>query len=421
MLQSQKLALRRSEVRQRLNELAGVDDLTDELRAEMDTLEGEYRDNERQTRAALIAEGDDGGNRDPEPGDAETRERLELRSRVRIGKYIGAAMAGKGATGAETEYAAACGIEDGFPLHLIAPERETRARRETRATESDVDAGATQAGWLDRMFAGRAAARLGVTFESVAPGTATFPVVETGPTPAQRGRSEAVGSGAQAWTVSANEVKPTRHAARVTFTMEDAARLPGLEEALRRDLRMAVAESIDRAVFVGDAGANENRGDIVGMTGHASVTEVTLTQALKAMPGNTLEAFVSLLDGVYAGQLSDLNVIASVAANSMWSGNLTSTTAEIRSLSQFLRDEGLSWMIRAGIADSTTADGDFGAVVSRAMGLRGAAVAAVWDSGSLIRDPYSDAASGGIALTLNYLWGFALPRPANFARLKFVS
>lgn len=38
-----------------------------------------------------------------------------------------------------------------------------------------------------------------------------------------------------------------------------------------------------------------------------------------------------------------------------------------------------------------------------------------------MRDHYSGAAKGEIALTLSYLWNFGLPRAANFARVKFVA
>ena len=61
MTNAQKLALRLSEVRQRLNEIAALegDDFTDEVRAEADRLTAEYRDKETQHRAAIVAEADE--------------------------------------------------------------------------------------------------------------------------------------------------------------------------------------------------------------------------------------------------------------------------------------------------------------------------------------------------------------------------
>ena len=89
-------------------------------------------------------------------------------------------------------------------------------------------------------------------------------------------------------------------------------------------------------------------------------------------------------------------------------------------LAQFLRASGLSWMVRADI-DTNTANGDFGAFLGRGRGIEGAGVAAVWGAGELIRDPYTEADSGEVVLTLNYLWDFVIARPTQFARVKFVS
>ena len=81
---------------------------------------------------------------------------------------------------------------------------------------------------------------------------------------------------------------------------------------------------------------------------------------------------------------------------------------------------GLGWMVRGEIETATTA-GKFGAFVGRGRGIEGAAVAPVWESARLIRDMYTGAAKGEVAITLQSLWGFDLPRPANFQRVKFVA
>ena len=134
-----------------------------------------------------------------------------------------------------------------------------------------------------------------------------------------------------------------------------------------------------------------------------------------------MTAFAELVDGKHSNGLEDLRVVASVGANALWlvtkvSGN----NAEIQTMSQFLRGVGLSWTVRGDIEAATSA-GKFGAFLGRGRGLAGAGVAAVWNSGLLIRDPYSQAAKGEVALTLSYFWNFGLPRPSNFARVKFIA
>ena len=69
---------------------------------------------------------------------------------------------------------------------------------------------------------------------------------------------------------------------------------------------------------------------------------------------------------------------------------------------------GINWMTRAGI-DANTANGDFGAYIGRRRNIAGAGVAAVWEAGELIRDPYSKAASGQVSLTLSSAVEFRPP------------
>ena len=253
--------------------------------------------------------------------------------------------------------------------------------------------------------------------ESVSPGVASFPLTATGPSAAQRAKSQAAADGA--WTLTVTEMKPTRNAVRLLFNVEDAARLPNLESALERDLRMALTEGVDRAVFIGDAGATGTAADITGLT-TASITEQTITQTNKVKPAETLAAFLGLVDGIHAGMVSDLRCVLAVGAHNLWAGTIANSAAENQTILAFLKENGLECSVRGEI-ETATANGDFGAFVGRSRGIEGAAVAAVWEGAELIRDPYGGAAKGEVALTLSYLWNFALPRPANFARVKFVT
>ena len=425
MKRLRELRERQSKERGRMAELAVADSLTDETRAELDEIEKGTADLERQLRAATIAVENEEREqraagavaRQPE-GDAETRERNELRSKVKFGSYIAAAIEQRSADGAEAEYNAALGIAGNrFPLELLAPPEQRAASVEARAT-TDADIMTAPRRWLDRLFAGTAATRLGVTMESVPVGSASFPVTTAGASAAQRARSSDSAADA-AWTVGVTEMKPKRNAVRLLFSIEDAARIPGLESALTRDLRMALVEGVDRAIFLGDATATGTEADIVGLQ-TAAITETSITQTNKILGPGTLSSFTGLVDGIHAMGLSDLNVVASVGAWRLWENTIINSTADNMTLAAFLRMAGLSWMARGEI-EAATLNNDFGAFIGRGMGIEGAGVAAVWEAGELIRDPYSGAAKGEVALTLCYLWDFALPRPSNFARIKFVT
>ncbi len=79
MTTAQKIRLRLSQVRSRLNEISGLegDAFTDEIRSEAESLQTDYADLETRHQAAIVAEGEP-EKRAAAP-DAEMRERIELR------------------------------------------------------------------------------------------------------------------------------------------------------------------------------------------------------------------------------------------------------------------------------------------------------------------------------------------------------
>ncbi len=175
---------------------------------------------------------------------------------MKLGSYIAAAIEQRSAAGAELEFNESMGIAGNrFPLELLAPPPEHRA-------VTAVDSAVIPRRWLDRLFSGAASQSLGITMESVPVGVASYPVTTAGASAAQRGKDEAAGD--TAWTIGVKELKPKRNAATLKFSIEDTARIPGLESALTRDLRMALVEGIDRAIFLGDDGASGADADITG-------------------------------------------------------------------------------------------------------------------------------------------------------------
>ena len=417
MTNSQKLALRASEIRQRLNDIAGLegDAYTSEIQTENDTLQSEYRSVEERSRAAIIAEADEAKAAEKlfTGTDGEGAELRSLSRRVRVGEYIRGAIAGSEVRGAESEFNQALKMRKpfSFPLRLLAPEIRTT---------TDADAGAQQGSWLDRLFADTAAMRLGVTFESAAAGLKAHPVMSAASaTPIkaiQRGRAEAIPD--QNFNLTVTELSPIRMGTKTTVSMEDDYRVAGLESAARRELANAAVHDRDLAIFEGDSGANENRADIVGLNTAANVVAASLAVADIAKGPESLALFTGLVDGISASSLADLRVISTVGAYRQWANTIHNSGADNQTVAAFLMAAGLpGWMARGDI-ETAYATGDRIGYVGLGRGIEGAAVACLWGNDStLIRDPYTKAAEGQTVLTLNIHWDFKLPRPTNFARL----
>ena len=319
-------------------------------------------------------------------------------------------------SGAELEYNQETGNQGRFTSRWKLLARGAPEPLETRALRNG-DAATSQATWLDRVFRDSAAARVGISFQTVAPGISAHPVTTAGGSGVQRGRTEAVSE--STYSISVTEIKPSRHAVHGIYSIEDDMRLPGMSDSIERDMRASIVDSVDLAIFNGDTGANENVADITGLR-TAGIGETTLSQTNKVMADNTLAVLLAYVDGQYAAGMSDLNIVTSVGTNVLWYGTIHNSTVDNQTLAQFLMASGINWQARGGI-DSNTANGDFGAYIGLNRGIDGSAVAAVWDAGQLVRDPYTKADSGEVKLTLNYLWGLAFPRTANFKRLKYVT
>ena len=406
-----KATIRASEIRQRLAELAGNDELNDEQRAEIGTLRTEYADVELRIQAATVA--DDAPVVDPpvdvDPPDSEELELRSLRDKVEFSTYLVASKERRGVTdGPEAELNQHLDVpSDRLPLEVLAPTVEQRAA-------VDGDSQANQGSWVTRLFADTAALKLGVEMPAVPPGLATFPVLTSTAAPSQRGRTQAAATSTV--TASVTEIKPVRAAISATYSVEDDLRLPGLVDAIRSDLAGAMTERVDRSIFLGDDSANENVADIVGLT-TAGITELTISQTNKVKAAETLAVFAGLVDGVYAGSMGDLRVVSSVGANTLWSST-TPISNHPSTLGEILRRNNVNWQVRGEIATGSDAAA-FGGFIGLQRGISGAAVAPVWSSANLVVDPYNT--TGEVSLTLNFFWGFAIPRVANFRRLKFVT
>jgi len=427
MTRAQTIELRRSELRQQIGDLLDTpaEQRADTFDADLAALTAKLKASETELQAALTLDGDAGETREGGDGEgegetretAEERELRELRERVTFGPSVAAALSGNGVTtGPEAEYNQHLAIPaDRFPLDLLAdglpaPDLEERAK-------IDGDVRANQGSWIDRLFADTAARRLGITMPSVRPGVSAYPVITSDANPAQRGRTQA--ATAATITAAVTEIKPTRSSVHAVYSIEDDARLPGLSDAILRDLRGAMVEKIDRTIFRGDTGANEAGARITGLQ-TAGITEVTLTQSNKVKGDEVLKLIAGLIDGVHAASVADVHIVATVGSNTLWLGTVQNSAASNDTIAKFLRDNGVSWITRGRIEDATS-NGDFGAFFGLRRGIQNAGVAPVWSSGQLVRDPYSGATKGEVGLTLHYLWGLAFPRVASFRRLKYVT
>ena len=255
-----RLVEKRSKHRQRVAELAAIDDLSDEQRAEMDQIEAETPDLERKLRAtqrlvddeqgAQIVDGSDGP-------DSEMRERIELRSKASLGRILAARMQNRLPSGAEAELCAAAGCELGnIPVELFEA-----GRTEDRAVSpSPSTVGVNFARIEPALFAESVAPRIGIDMPSVASGTYASGTISTSLTAGMKAAGGDTEATAAAITVTS--ATPARLSGRLDVRIEDIAQIgnESFEMRLRENLSLVMADQLDNQILNGTGASNQISG-----------------------------------------------------------------------------------------------------------------------------------------------------------------
>ena len=315
MTNAQKIALRLSQVRQRLNEVAGLegDAFTAEIRVEADGLHAEYSDLETRARAAALAEGE------PETRhvaqDAEHRERVELRSRAHLGAFVAAAMRGRAVTGAEAELQAAAGIEDGIPLELWDVER-----RADSPTGVPGTTGVNLDSIRPAVFANSIAPRLGIEMPRVESGSYASATITTSLTAGAEDKSGVADSTPALFTVTS--ATPKRISARLSLTLEDIALVgtANFEAALRENLSLILSDELDKQAINGDGAAPNLAGLFNRLTAPAAAPSAVAD----------FDAFAAAhalgVDGLWANGIGDVSIVAGPATYQLAARTFQSAT-----------------------------------------------------------------------------------------------
>ena len=417
MTTTQRLTLRTSEVRSRLNEIAGLEGnaFTDEIRQESDTLAGEYRDLETKLRAATIAESAD--ERRAADTTGEGAEIRQLQSRAELRRALHRVMNGNAIDGAERELAEARGITElnAIPWDLVAPMAARSEHRADAVTSDTADIeGTSQANIISRVFAQSATMALGVSMEQVGVGEKVYPVISGGAAAefvAADGAKEA-----EAMTFEPVTLAPKRLQARYLVRREDLARVIGIEEAQRRDLSMTLANTLDAQTLAGPGTGAKLAGFLAtaanGGLAAATADSDVITFATAA------QKHASGVDGKYAASERAISVVCGhdtygVLAGSFVTGESTSATAYAMKM---LREFRASANIPARASNKTQE-----AILARMGAGDGMqnSVCPVWEGLTIIRDEVTQAAKGQIALTAVALYSFRILRAAAYKRLSY--
>ena len=399
MTNAQTLAMRCSEIRQRLNEISGLegDAFTDEVRQESDKLGTEYRDVETKYRAALVSEGDDAhiaGSQFGAGDSAEDRAYRELTGKANVGRVFEAIMEHRAVDGADAELQKHLGLAPNqIPLDLLrAPVEEHRA-----VTPSVSNVGTQEQSVEMPVFSTGAGAFLGIDRPTVAMGDAVFPVLTTRPTV---GGPHADSTNVPDTTggFDADLIAPERVQAAFIKKRTDAARFAGLDSSLRMALNAGLEEKLDYEAIAGDEGL---------LTGTKLANHNSNATAKFA---DYLSRFAyARVDGRYAAQTTDVRAIVGVTTYAHMGVSYRSDNADFTVLDSLAKKTG---GVRVSAHVPVAVSNKQNAVVR--LGSRRDMVQPVWSGVTIIVDEISLAGKGEIEITAVLLMNTKILRVEGF-------
>lgn len=411
MLESVTISRRQSEIREQLAVLAGKPEPSEDEVRSMTDLDKEYRRNEARYRAALIVEDEE---RREAGADLETREGRQWDDLVQSFELRQVALAldeGQqldGATAEIVQELRAHGGYRGIPIPWAALEVRTG---ETVA--SGVPDPIQTRPIIDRLFPSSVAARMGAQLVNIDHGAVEWPVTTQGALVGwQDGETAAVGA-AQAYQSADRPMKPDQtlgvqmKITRRSLKQSGAA----LEQAVRRDMSASMSVAMDQAVFLGTGANGQPLGVITGRSTYGIALDEIDAPATWAAFRAAVTAFM------VANAAASPGAVRALIRPELWDF-MDSQLIEGTAVTEFDRltrhipaaniattSNGLA--VPSGDPEATTA------LLTTATGGVPPMFVGVWGGIDLIRDPYSDAQSGGLRLTALATMDVTVARPAQ--------
>ena len=398
MLESKKLELRRSEIRQELATLAAKPEPTEDEVRSMESLDKEYRTAETRYRAALVAEDEERREAGGELETRDGREWADMLGRFELRQVAAALDHGHqidGETAEIVQELRSQGAYQGIPVPWQALEQ----RAGETVASGTPDPMQTRP-IIDRLFPQSVASRMGGQMVNIGQGELEYPVATSGASVGWQASETGDVASPSAYATTDKPLAPDHtlgvqmKITRKTLKQSGAA----LEQAVRRDMNGAIAQEMDRAAFLGAGSSGEPLGVIAG----ASTYGITETAVAAAAAWSAFRsAVVRFMTANAAGSPDAVRLLIRPEVWDAMDGTYIDTGTGVTEWDRLTRNipAGNVAMSPNALADPTGSPAASNALLTTNAGGVSPFFVATWGAVDLIRDPYTDAASGGLRLT----------------------
>lgn len=415
MLDSVKIARRQSEIRQTLAELAGKDTPTEDEVRQMDTLDLEYRQNETRYRAALIAEDTERRDAGNELETRSAQEWAEMMAGFEMRQVALALDEGRQLDGQTAEIVAELRSAGGF-RGIPVPYQAFEVRAGETVASGTPNPIQTRP-IIDRLFPDSVAARMGAQMIAIEAGAVEWPVTTSSVSAGWADGEAANVAGPTTYATTDKSLSPDHNLGIQMRITRKALKQSGaaLEQAVRRDMNGAMGAAMDQAVFLG-TGAN---GQPLGVITGAATYGITSTAVDDTASWSAFRAAVSrfMVANAAASPASVRAMIRPELWNFLDDMLLTSTAvSEWDRLVKNIPAQNIA-MTSNGLADPAGTPLETSALLTTTAGGVAPVFVGAWGAVDMIRDPYSDAQSGGLRITALATLDVTVARPAQLELL----
>lgn len=411
MLESVKIARRQSEIRQNLAELAGKENPSEDEVRKMDELDREYRSNETRYRAALIAEDTERRDAGSELETRTAQEWADLMAGFEMRQVALALDEGRQLDGQTAEIVSELRSAGGF-RGIPVPWQALEVRAGETVASGTPNPIQTRP-IIDRLFPDSVAARMGAQMISIDAGAVEWPVTTSAVTAGWADGETANVAGPTTYATTDRAMSPDHNLGiqmritRKTLKQSGAA----LEQAVRRDMSGAMGAAMDQAAFLG-TGAN---GQPLGVIAGAATYGITATAVDAEITAAAFRAAVTRF--MVGNAASGPGAVRLLTRPEAWN-YLDEQQSILPDLSEW--DRLMKFISPANVAMSSNAlaaPAGSPLAVSSLLTTAAGGVAPIfigaWGAVDMIRDPYSDAQSGGLRITALATMDITVARPAQ--------
>ncbi|ATQ67712.1 MULTISPECIES: phage major capsid protein [Methylosinus] len=263
---------------------------------------------------------------------------------------------------------------------------------------------------IDRLFAEAAAVRMGAEIVQIDSGAVEYPVTTSSVAAAWASSETGNVGGPTAYATTDRPLAPNSTLGIQAKITRKAQKQSGdaLEQAVRRDLNGAIGEAMDRAVFLGAGASGEPAGVLVGSYGITS-TAIDAAASYAAFS----EAVMRFLIANAAAGPGDVKALIRPEVWNKLDNTLASDAGPKWEFDRMRENFGAIVMSGNALAAPTGSPATTKALLTTSAGGVPPIFVGLWGAIDLIRDPYSDAASGGLRLTALATMDVTVSRPSQ--------